>query len=104
MILFTLDEEGNPTDEDDITVKQLFQNFEEYCLPRKNLVVERRKLFWKNQHDDETFDQDMTELKNLASTCDQQSCGWCQIEECSRCSTKKGSKDDTCKSNQHLLH
>ena len=30
--------------------------------------MERRKFFWKNQHDDETFDQYMTELKNLAST------------------------------------
>ena len=28
------DEEGNPTDEDEITVKQLFQKFEEYCLFR----------------------------------------------------------------------
>ena len=64
------DEEGNPTDEDEITVKQLFQKFEEYCLPKKNLVVERRKFFWRNQQDDETFDQYMTELKNLASTCE----------------------------------
>ena len=36
--------EGNPTEEDDITVRQLFKNFEDYCLP-KNLVVERRKFF-----------------------------------------------------------
>ena len=40
--------------EDDITVKKLFKRFEDYCLPKKNLVVERRKFFWKNQHDDET--------------------------------------------------
>ena len=39
-----IDEEGNPTDEDEKTVKQLFQKFEEYCLPKKNLVVERRKF------------------------------------------------------------
>ena len=64
------DEEVNPTDEDEITVKQLFQKFEEYCLPKKNLVVERRKFFWKNKQDNETFDQYMTELKNLASTCE----------------------------------
>ena len=37
---------------------------------KKNLVVERRKFFWKNQHDDETFDQFMTELRNLVSTCE----------------------------------
>ena len=61
--------EGNPTDEDDITVRQLFKSFDDYCLPKKNLVVERRKFLWKNQHDDETFDQYMIELKNSASTC-----------------------------------
>ena len=37
--------EGNPADEDDITVRQLFKDFEDYCLPKKNLVVERRKFF-----------------------------------------------------------
>ena len=61
---------GNQTEEDNITVKKLFKRFEECCLPKKNLVVERRKFFWKNQHDDETFDQFMTELRNLASTCE----------------------------------
>ena len=33
-------------------------------------MVERRKFFWKNQHDNETFGQFMTELRNLASTCE----------------------------------
>ena len=56
--------EGNPRHEDDITVRQFFKNFEDCCLPKKNLAVERRKFFWKNQNDDETFDQYMTELKN----------------------------------------
>ena len=64
-----VDAQRNKT-EADITVKMLFKRFEEYCLPKKNLVVERRKFFWKNQHDDETFDQFMTELRNLASTCE----------------------------------
>ena len=49
-----LDAQGDQTEEDDITVKKLFKTFEDYCLPKKNLVVERRKFFWKNQHDDET--------------------------------------------------
>ena len=61
--------QGNQA-EDDITVKKFFKRFEEYCLPEKNLVVERKKFFWKNQHYDETFDQFMTELRNLASTCE----------------------------------
>ena len=33
-------------------------------------MVEKRKLCWKNQHHDETFDQFTTELRNLASTCE----------------------------------
>ena len=50
-------------------MKKLFKRFEEYHLPKKNLVVERIKFFWKNLHDDdEIFDQFMTELRNLAST------------------------------------
>ena len=65
-----LDAQGNQTEEDGVTVKKLFEKFEEYCVSKKNLVVERRKFFWKNQHDDETFDQFMTELRNLASTCE----------------------------------
>ena len=49
-----VDAQGDQTEEDDITVKKLFKRFEDYCLPKKNLVVERRKFFWKSQHDDET--------------------------------------------------
>ena len=49
-----LDAQGDQTEEDDMTVKKVFKTFEDYCLPKKNLVVERRKFFWKNQHDDET--------------------------------------------------
>ena len=64
------DEQGNPTNEDNITVQELFKKFEDYCLPKKNVVVERRKFLRKNQHDDEAFDQYMTELKILASTCE----------------------------------
>ena len=40
-----VDAQGNQTEEDHITV-------------------------WKNQHDDETFDQFMTELRNLGSACE----------------------------------
>ena len=50
---------GNATDKVNITVRQLIKNFEDYFLPKKNLVAERREYFWKNQNDDETFDQYM---------------------------------------------
>ena len=38
-----VDTQGNQTEEEDITVKKLCKGFEEYCLPKENLVVERRK-------------------------------------------------------------
>ena len=50
---------GNATDKVNITVRQLIKNFEDYFLPKKNFVAERREYFWKNQNDDETFDQYM---------------------------------------------
>ena len=50
---------GNATDKVNITVRQLIKNFEDYFLTKKNLVAERREYFWKNQNDDETFDQCM---------------------------------------------
>ena len=64
------DADGNPTEEDYITINELVKKFDEYCETRKNLVVERRKFFWRNQYEGEHFDQYLTELKNLASTCE----------------------------------
>ena len=64
-----VDAQGNQTEEDRIMVMKLLR-FKEYYLPKTNLVVEKRKFFWKNQHDDETFDQFVTELSNLTSTCE----------------------------------
>ena len=61
--------ECNRTDEDGVMVGQLFK-LKDYWLPKKNLVVERKKFLCKNQNDDEIFDQYMIELKNLASKCD----------------------------------
>ena len=56
------------SEEERYSVNELFKKFDEYCEPRKNLVVERRKFFWRNQLEDEHFDQYLTVLKNLAST------------------------------------
>ena len=39
---------GNPTDKVNITVRQLIKNFDDYFLPKNNLVEERREYFWKN--------------------------------------------------------
>ena len=58
------DDEGNSNEEDNITVDELFKEFDQYYEPRKNLVVERRKIFWRNQHEEEHFDQYLTGLNN----------------------------------------
>ena len=60
--------DGVETEEDDITVKALFQRFEDYCLPKKNLIVKRRRLFTRNQQHDETIYAYITQLRNLWST------------------------------------
>ena len=60
--------DGVETEEDDITVKALFQRFEDYCLPKKNLIVKRRRLFTRNQQHDETIYAYITQLRNLSST------------------------------------
>ena len=62
--------DGVETKEDDITVKALFQKFEDYCLPKKNLIAERRKFFIRSQQHDETTDAYITQLRNLPSTCE----------------------------------
>ena len=48
------DDNGNDTDVDNITVEALLQNFEEYYMPKRNLVVERRRFFQRSQDSEET--------------------------------------------------
>ena len=48
------------TEEDDITVKALFQKFEDNCLPKKKLIVERRTFSTRNQQHDEKIDAYIT--------------------------------------------
>ena len=63
-----LDGNNQATDEDDITIKLLMEKFEAYCFPKKNLVIERRKLFTRNQEPGETIDGYITEMRNLSSS------------------------------------
>ena len=53
-----------------VTVPTLFQKFEQYCKPRKNLIVERHRFLTRNQKKSETIDQYITELKTLAASCE----------------------------------
>ena len=39
----TLGEHNQRTDEDNITMKLLMEKFEVYCLPNKNLVIEKKQ-------------------------------------------------------------
>ena len=53
-----------------MVLKALFQKFEDYCLPKKNLIVEGRRFFTRNQQHDETIDAYFAQLKNLSLTCE----------------------------------
>ena len=52
------------------TAAAFFNKFEEYCTPRKNLVMERRRFFLRSQEMEESIDSHVTELRNLATTCE----------------------------------
>lgn len=53
---------GQTTNEDDITVTLLMEGFEKYCLPKKNLISEKRNFFLRNQLPDTPIDAFITEL------------------------------------------
>ena len=77
---FELDEDKDG--EEIVTVEILIQKFEQYCKPRKNLIVERHRFLTRNQEQSETIDQHVTELKTLAASCE-----WGDIKDdliCSR--------------------
>ena len=48
----------------------LFQKFEDYCNPRRNITFERHKFFTCVQEPTEGIDQYVTELRTKASTCE----------------------------------
>ena len=51
-------------------IEVLFSKFDEYCEPRKNIIMERYKFNTRVQRSDETPDQYVTELKLLANNCE----------------------------------
>ena len=65
-----VNDEGEPTDEDDITIAALFKKFEDYCKPKRNLIVERYKFNTRRQNPGESVDHYITELKTLAASCE----------------------------------
>lgn len=57
-------------DIDTVTFKDLIQHFEKHFLPQINVTIERHKLFNRRQGDDESIEQYITDLKNIASQCE----------------------------------
>ena len=52
------------------TTAELITAFKEYCSPKKNITYERHKFNTRNQGENESIDQYVTELRILASTCE----------------------------------
>lgn len=51
------------------TLTQVINAFENYCNPKKNETVERYKFFVRAQEENEPFDQFVTDLRVLATSC-----------------------------------
>ena len=48
----------------------LFKKFEDYCKPKRNLIVERHKFNTRRQNPGEPVDHYITDLKTLAASCE----------------------------------
>ena len=66
----TFEFETDKDNEDIVTVRMLFQKFEQYCRPKKNLILKRHRFLTRNQEQSETIDQHVTELNTLAASCE----------------------------------
>ena len=51
-------------------IELVLRKFEEYCIPRENTIYERFLFFTRDQHESETIDQYLTELRQIAANCD----------------------------------
>ncbi|KAI5631246.1 hypothetical protein NE865_16044 [Phthorimaea operculella] len=57
-------------DIDSVAYDDLVKKFESHFLPKVNVTIERHKLFNRRQGDEESIDQYVTDLRNIASQCD----------------------------------
>ena len=62
---FEFDDEG-----DRKKINKLLEKFENYCLPKKNITLERYSLFTRRQRQGESFDEFITDLRRRASRCE----------------------------------
>ena len=58
---------------DEKKLDKVLEQFERYCIPRKNVVFERYQFWQITQKDSETVDQFVTRLKNKVKSCEYES-------------------------------
>ena len=56
-------------DDKKFVLKEVINAFEQYCTPKANETVERHIFFTCSQHEGETFDSFLTDLKKLSLSC-----------------------------------
>ncbi|CAB4009741.1 Hypothetical predicted protein, partial [Paramuricea clavata] len=61
------------SEDDFIKIDLVVKKFEEYCIPRQNVIYERFRLFTRDQGPTETVDQYMMELRRISANCDLES-------------------------------
>ena len=57
-------------EEDRKKLKKLQEKFEAYCVPKKNITMERHSLLTRRQRPGESFDEFITDLRSKARYCD----------------------------------
>ncbi|GFN86919.1 hypothetical protein PoB_001342500 [Plakobranchus ocellatus] len=75
-VLYIIGEEGRKihntwtlSEEERDKVQPLLKKFKEYCTPRNNIILERYKFNSRVQKPDETVDQFVVDLRQMAKTC-----------------------------------
>lgn len=53
---------------------QVIKAFEDFCMPKKNMVYERFVFYSRNQKEGETFDTFLIDIKKLSKTCGFDNC------------------------------
>ena len=53
-----------------LNLKAVLEKFDEYCEPRKNTTMTRHKFFTHKQNIGQSFNEFITELKNLCEDCE----------------------------------
>lgn len=58
------------TEADRKSYTKVVEAYENFCIPRKNVVYERFLFYSRNQKDGETFDSFLVDIKKLSKTCE----------------------------------